>query len=243
MSQPTNLVGVLNQAAPPDQSVYESTASQKTRLGTRLTLSDRVFRYALAATNLAAGKVVCAPAPTASHQSGLFSISAAGIGDKVIFGTSSAAVAANYYAEGYFGSTAGNMFRIKSNDAGSTGFRITLYDGLQTAIASSAAVFLYPNPYSNVFIGSENLDVPIGVVPCTVTSGEYFWLQTWGPAAPLHVGATPAGVALSLGTTGGITAFLVSSTAANNSVMPIGKNSPLAATAGQANPVYLTITP
>lgn len=249
MSNPTNTILTNDPIIPIDQSLYEPATSQAAPLGTRLRVGDRTYYYAQASASVAAGTVLCSPAPVASAQSGIFAVAATNAGAKVISGTSSAAVAANFYAEGYFGAAlgaaAGEMYRIKQNAAGSTGFAITLYDGLNTTITSGVGFWLLANPFANVFVGSQNLHTPIGVAPVAVTSGAYFWMQTWGPANPKHVAATPAAGVLVLGTTGGVvTTFDATTGGGLNAVAyQIGKNTSLAATAGQANPVTLAILP
>lgn len=247
MSIPTNVVSVNDPVIPIDQSIYEPNTTQMAPLGTRLRLADRVYYYAQASASVAGGTVLCAAAPVASAQSGIFLLAATSAGAKVLSGTSSAAVTANFYAEGNVGAStgaaAGEMYRIKTNVAGSTGFSITLYDGLNTTITSGAAFWLMQNPYKNVFVGSQNLSTPLGISPVAVTSGAYFWLQTWGPANPSHVAATPAAGVLHLGTTGGVVTTFDATTNGGLATVAyqIGKNSQLAATAGQNNPVFLTI--
>ncbi len=249
MSTPTNQVLVNDPIIPIDQSIYEPNTSQQAPLGTRLRVGDRTYFYAQASASVAAGTVLCANAPVASHQSGLLAVAAASAGAKVFTGTSSAAVAANLYAEGYFGEAlgggAGELYRVKANAAGSTGFSITLYDGLNTAITSGTGFWLLTNMYKNVYVASQNLGIPVGIAPTAVTSGAYFWIQTWGYANPVHEAASAAGASLRVGTTGGLLAIFNSTTndATTVSALQIAKNSQLAATAGQSNPVFLCIAP
>lgn len=253
MSIPTNEVLVNDPIIPVPQSVYEFvtaiTGSQMAPLGTRLRMSDRTYYYAQASASIAGGTVVCANPPVTSAQSGILSVSAASIGAKTFTATSSAAVTVNFYAEGFFGvatgTNVGEMYRIKSNAAGSTGYSITLYDGLNTAITAGTPFWLQPNDFMNVFVGSQALHRAVGVAPINVTSGGYFWLQTFGVANPTHVAASPANGVLVLGTTGSVAVTADATTGGGISAVafPIGKNSPLAATAGQANPVFLSILP
>ncbi len=248
MGTPSN-VSQLNPTIAVDQSIYEPDTTQRAPLGTRLGLGDRVFYYAQASASVSAGVALCAAAPTASHQSGIFAVAAAAAGAKALSGVSSAAVTANFYAEGHFGEAAGagagEVYRIAKNAAGSTGFAITLYDGLNTAITSGTGYWLMPNQYKNVFVGSQALGIPVGVTPVAVTSGAYFWLQSWGPANPVHEAANAAGAVLRLGTTGGMIAAFDATTNAGIAVTsyPIAKNSQLAATNAQNNPVFLSIRP
>lgn len=232
-----------------DQSIYEPDTTQRCPLGTRIVVGDRIFYYAQASASVAGGAVLCSTLPTLSHQSGIFAVAATSAGAKVISGTSSAAVAANLYAEGYFGAAAGaaigEMYRIKQQSSGSAAMAITLYDGLNTTITSGANFWITQNPFKNVWVGSQNLDLPMGIAPVAVTSGAYFWLQTWGPANPSHVAATPAGGVLHLGTTGGVVTTFDATTNGGLAAVAyqIGKNTRQAATAGQANPVFLTVLP
>lgn len=247
---PANNAFILDSIFPVDQSIYEPTTDQRAPLGTRLRVGDRTYHYAYTTATMPGGGVACAPRLVASAQSGIHLMAAASVGAKVLSGTSSAAVTADFYAEGYFGvasgTNIGEMYRIKGNVAGSTGFAITLYDGLNTAITSGNGFFLMQNPFSNTIVGSQALDYAVGVCPCNVTSGgRYVFLQTWGPAAPRHEAASAAAGTLRLGTTGGVVVAFDATTNAGiaGTTQIIGKNFHLAATAAQANPVFLTILP
>ena len=258
MSVPSNEVLVRDPIIPVPQGVYEVvntviTGTQQAPLGTRLRMSDRTYYYAQASASVAGGTVLCAAPEVASYQSGLLLVASANIGAKVISVTSTGvAVAVNSMAEGFFGvasgTNAGEMYRIKSNAVASGGIcQITLYDGLNTAVTSGNAFWIVPNQYALCNVGSEALNYTVGVAPANVTSGGYFWLQTWGRANPTHVGATVVGASLRLGTTGSVTSLFATGTlGSTGSALPdfsysIGKNGSLAATAGQANPVFLSI--
>lgn len=249
MGVPSNAVSVLNPQIPVDQGIYEVSTTPKTRLGTRLQVGDRTYYYAQASASVGGGTVLCSPAPTASHQSGIFAVASATAGARTISGTSSAAVAANLYDEGYFHITssanAGQVYRIKSQDSGSAGFSIKLYDPIAQSIGTGTFYAITPNPFKNVFVGSQVVDVPVGIAPTNVTSGGYFWLQTWGPGNALHQAASAVAAALRLGTTGGLVAAFNATTndASTIQARVIAQNQTLAATAGQANPVFLTILP
>lgn len=249
-SSPSNETLVGEPGLPVSQSIYEPNTTQQTPLGTRLKLTERTFYYCQASASVGAGVIVGASVPVASAQSGLLAVASTAAGATVLSATSSALVAANFYAEGYFGAAAGTaqgeLYKIKSNAAGSTGFNVTLYDGLNTTITSGTNFFLIPNPYKlAVSTGSQNLTIPIGIAPVNVTSGAYFWLQSWGYANAIHEAASAAGASLRFGTTGGLVAVFNSTTndATTVSAQIIAKNSSLAATAGQANPVFLMIRP
>lgn len=257
-SVPGNTTNVFDPIIPVDQSVYEESSTQKARLGTRLRLADRTFFYARLSTsaNVVAGDVLTAPLLVASHQSGIVSAASTATGASVINVTMGTAVTANQYAEGYinFADSAvaggGWIFKIKSHPAIATAAtgQITLYDAIPGSLGAQA-INLTPNPFSLVRVGSAALALPIGVAPVAVTTGNYFWIQTWGPAAPRHTGATVAAGALALGTLGGVTNFIATGTLGSTGNAPvdynviIGKNWNLAATATQFNPVMLNILP
>jgi len=258
MSVPSNEVLVRDPIIPVPQSIYEVvntvvTGTQQAPLGTRLRMSDRTYYYAQASASVAGGTVMCAAPEVASYQSGLLLVASTAAGAKVISVTSTGVAAAvNTYAEGFFGvasgTNVGEMYRIKSNTVASGGIcQITLYDGLNTAVTSGSAFWIVPNSYNLCFVGSEALHCAVGVTPVNVTSGGYFWLQTWGRANPTHVGATVPAASLRLGTTGSVVSLFATGTlGSTGNALPdysyaIGKNSSLAATAGQANPVYLSI--
>jgi hypothetical protein len=250
-SVPSNSVNLLNPTIPVDQSIYEVSTAQKARIGTRLQVGEKVFYYAKAAASVPGGAVLCAPAPTASHQSAILAVAAATAGARTLSCTSSAAVAANVYDEGMFGIATGatnglgQCYKVSYQGSGTAGFTVKLYDGLAQAITSGVGYYLYPSPFNGVNIGSQVVDVPVGVAPLNVTSGAYFWMQTWGPAAAQHQGASAVAAALRLGTTGGLVAAFNATTNDATTVQArvIAQNGPLAATAAQTNPVFLTILP
>jgi len=229
---------------PIDQSIYESNTTQQAPLGTRLEVGDRVFYYAQAENTYVAGTVLCSPVMSASHQADILTPVAASSGSQALSITLGEEVSANQYAEGYLAvsnGTAGDenvgyLYRIKSHTAvASAGTLVlNLYDPLEKKITTAAELNLVPNMYNSVTIGSSALGLAVGVAPCDVTSAGYFWLQTYGPAAPLNEDATPAAVAVKLGTTGGVLqAFYGGTTAADDECLPIGKNYNLAGTAGE----------
>jgi hypothetical protein len=254
MSLPSNIVKVLDPTIPVDQSIYEPSSDQKAKLGTRLRVGERTYHYAQLSTsaNVNPGDVVCAPQLIASHQSGIMTCGAATTGATTISITGGTAVSANQYAEGYivFASQAlaggGISYKIKANSAALTAAAgtVTLYDPIPGSVGAGP-INLVPSEYSSVKVGSQALDRAVGVAPVAVTTGQYFWVQTWGPASPKHVAATPANAQVVLGTTGGVVCTMDATTGGGLGAvaLPVGKNSNLAATAGQCNPAYLMIAP
>ena len=254
MSKPSAYTFMTDIKIPPSQGIYEESTTQQAPLGARITVGDRTFVYAKLSTsaNVAAGFIVCAPQLIASHQSGIVACASASAGSKTITITAGTLFTANQYAEGYIGvalsasAGAGLMLRIKSHPAIATAATgaITLYDEVPYVIAGGPVNFV-PNQFADVKVASAALDRPVGVTPVAVTTGNYFWLQTYGPAAMRHVAANAADALLTLGTLGAATVGLNATT--NDAFAPIlavvGRNMNLAATAAQANPAFITLMP
>ena len=259
MAVPSNVVSILNPQIPAKQSIYEASDTQEAKLGTRLQVGERVYYYSRLSTsaNVVAGDVLCAPQLIASHQSGILAGAAATTGATTITFTAGTLGSLNQYAEGYivFASTglAGcGIYKVKSNPAwatAATNATVVIYDPLPGTLAAAMPVNLVPNMFNAVKVGSEALDIAIGVAPVAVTTGQYFWAQSYGPAAVRHSAGTPAGALMSLATLGFLGAYSITGTLAATGFaqidykMPIAKNFSLAATATQANPVFLTILP
>jgi len=238
---------------PVDQSMYEASTTQKAPLGTRLEVGDRVFYYAQAENTYVAGTVLCAPVMSASLQADILTPQAAVAGTNEVKITLGEAVTKNQFAEGYLAvssGTAGNenvgyLYRIKSNIAATSAASLTvvLYDPLEKPITAAAEINLVPNMYLGVNVGSAVLGLPVGVTPCDVTSAGYFWLQTYGPCAAKHKGATAIAAAVNLGTVGAVTQTFLGGTSAQaaGTTKIIGFNPNLAATDGENTPILLTI--
>jgi hypothetical protein len=245
MGVPSNIVTILNPTIPVDQSIYETSDVAKARLGTRLDVADRTFRYAkaAAASDLVAGRVaVCAAASTGLGTVNL-SIASTNIGATVITCTSTSLSTANLWAEGYFFvadlTGEGHMYRIKGNSAGSTGFTVTLYDGLIAALGSASKVGISPNPYSGVTLTATGK--PMGVNPIAVTSSYYFWLQTKGLANVIHQAADAAFSPLRISATaGGLEAVATGTLAATGNMYNIvAQNQGLVSVDTECSPVFI----
>ena len=252
MSVPSNYVSRSNPQIPVDQGIYEESTTQKAGIGTRLAVGDRVFYYAKAGTNLVAGNVVCAPSNIATQMGATVAVDTGALSKKTITITAGTNISANAFAEGYVSvcssglAGGGVLLRVKSHSAissGATTGTINLYDGLPVATVAAGPVNLIQNPYNSAIIGSQVLDLPIGVAPIAVTSGNYFWAQSWGIASPIHTAATPAAADITLGTLGTVVALRTATEGGGATVRSIGKNINLAATANFCNPVFLAINP
>ena len=253
MSQkPSGAPTMWQPTIPIDQSIYEASSTQKAPLGTRLEVGDRVFYYAQLSTsaNITAGKIVCQGPMIASHQADILTPAATSAGEKVVTLTLGTAIAANEYAEGYMIISSGDnnnyTYHIKSNPAAATaatGATLVLYDELKSALTATNEINLVPNIYDNVKVGSEVLDMPVGVTPLAVTTGEYFWLQTYGPAGVYNSAALGAGVAVKMGTLGYAAAYRSGTEGGGATSIEVGKNYNLAGSAAEETPILLTIRP
>lgn len=249
MGKPSNVVSILNPTIAIDQSIYEESSDQKARLGTRLQLGDRVFRYARlsASANVNAGEVLCRPVTSASHMSAILTVSAATTGATTVNVTASAAMTANEYTEGYLSIASsalaggGLMFRVKQQDTGTgVGMAIKLYDPIPGSIGAGPAD-LIPNPYNKVKVDSKVTGVPAGVAPIDVTTSNYFWLQTYGPCSARGSIALSGGHPLILGTAGGFVTYVAPG--ASSGARIIGQQPTVISVATQSNPIELLITP
>lgn len=249
MSIPGNTVSILDPQIPVDQGIFEESSEQKARLGTRLSVGDRVFRYARLATsaNAAAGQLLCVPTVIASHQDNILTISAQTTGGTFLTCSASAGNEwlANQYAEGYVtvGSTGlgggGQMFRIKSHASGASS-AFYLYDSIPGTVAAGPGS-LTPCLYNKVLQGNAVTDLAAGVAPIAVTTSNYFWLQTWGPCGVKASTAIGAGIGVAVGVSGGVQGLLTIG-AITAGGTPIGKCIGVSVES-HAFPVYLTIAP
>jgi hypothetical protein len=194
------------------QSIYETSSVKLADLGSRKVVGDRVFRYALSGDTIGAGLIASRPVSDAKHMKTTIATNAVtGLKALTIVLTTSAA--ANYFAEGYVhvqSGTAANqgyMYKIKSHGSiGDTSSGVfSLYDPIKMAIASNGdKVSVYPSGYSGVIRNTDQADPPVGIAPIAVVSGDYFWLQTWGPSPYVagSAGVPTAGGAIVAGSVG-----------------------------------------
>ena len=80
-------------------------------------------------------------------------------------------------------------------DSGSGVFE--LYDPLVNAVETTDFVVMYQNLYYQALVNTATGELPIGVCPVNVTSGDYFWGQTWGPCYVNAASAMAIGAAFS----------------------------------------------
>jgi hypothetical protein len=185
----------------PWQGIYEESAVQRFPVGTRLQIADRVFYYCKAAGTTAT-------AMKAGHNSiadvGVNTAAAIhAAGETAITILDTATRAANYYQNGYLWvmnevSGVFQMLKIKSSDAAAAAddqVVIHLYDPLPFAIPASTFVTVWPNPYSAVTFTNSTYQSMVCVPLIPVTSGYYFWGQTYGPCFGTAMSAVPGAAA------------------------------------------------
>lgn len=181
-------------------------ASRMPYVGQRICYEDgRVFRFAKAGGTITAGALVVA-VPNEANIAATYFGAAAGtapiggeggaIGDyKVRLTDDVSGVTADEYAGGYLNITdatgEGFQYRIKGNEAtgsAGTGFLVTLYDPIQVALDNTSVGTMVANRLDGVVVhtpanyGGTATQACVGKAAVAATSGEYFWVQTWGEA-------------------------------------------------------------
>lgn len=221
----------------------QTSTSQKHKLGTKMIIQDRVFRYVEAGEAITAGLLTMGKDGTDGHQVNL-AVSAGSVGDTTITITTSSTIAKDLYKDGYIifndVEEEGHMYKIKSNTAVSsaTGCVITLdeEDGLVTAITTSQQVGLYENPYKDVEIhDGDGIDsAPLGWAQVDIASGSYGWICVNGWTAALIDGTPAAGSPLvtsnNASLNGSVEVYDEDGTA---NLAPVAVNGPLAGVAGE----------
>lgn len=206
------------------QSILECSETQKHKLGARLVLGERVFRYCEdAGSGLSAAQLVQAAAPVAHHNNVAASAAVAAGGYQVIPTLGATAAAINLYQNGWLhvndAAGEGQLYRIKSHPAAdaSATLTVTLYDQIITALTTSSEVTLTQNLYKDVIVVPTTLTgAVVGVNLIDITASYYFWAQTKGPCAVLTAGTVVIGNNVCPITTAGAVGPL-----ATDSILPI----------------------
>lgn len=173
--------------------VYEDSTTQENDLGTRLAIDERVFRYARAGAAINRADTVMNFDSWSLTNEEPNQAAAAGATSIQVVNT---AGTADQYKGGWvaiFTTPRLQLRRILRNDA-SDGTDILLYldGGLEQAIvADSTWVTGYPSIYYDTRTAAENFNSVVGVAPCAVASGSYYWAQTWGPCYARAAGTVP----------------------------------------------------
>lgn len=180
------------------QDVHEQSTVQNYDIGTRLVIDDRVFRYCKAGGNLEALKAGhCGVMPregncaAVEYPVGSYTIT---IPENPNGAKYAEEAVKNYWAEGFIWiqTTPQQMHKIKSSAAASGGFiTLTLYEPLKVKVPASTWITAWANIYSDIndthSARMSNVVVPL----ISVTSGNYFWGQTWGPCFGTVVSTVP----------------------------------------------------
>lgn len=170
-----------------DHPTYEVSTTQRYALGTRRVTPDgRVFRYAAAGTN--GWKSGYGAFHAGSLVIGEVLHVAATEGDETVV-IEQASIAADEWAGGLIvmghGSAAKTQNRrILSNTASAATTNhvtVTLDGPLSESLLTSDYVEIIKNEYANVDGGSNEFSSVAGVPAAVAVSGEYGWIQTWGP--------------------------------------------------------------
>jgi len=183
------------------QGIMEVSAAQRYPLGTRYAKDERVFRYGRAG-NVSSLTQSYGLFPAMTFTESAVAAAASAVGALKVTCPAQGAVAVDEFAGGYLVVSSGAekypYYRIKSNTAAEAGetFVVTLEDALHTgktgltAITSGAeTITLYKSPWAVIRSAKEELASVGGwtgvicVALVTVPKLNYFWGQTWGPAA------------------------------------------------------------
>ena len=189
-----------------EQHIYELSATQKYRVGTRRVQDERTYHYCHASAN------GCAQPYWGAQDSQKYksddtedciegvTVAEGSIGDLTlaVLDTNAAHVA-DFFAGGWAVLTVGStiqMLRIRSNTAGGTSVTLTFWDPLAITVALGSQIQVFPSYYRQVerILGGGD---PAGVTVCVpnmiVPASNYFWGQTWGPCYGIPSEAFPRG--------------------------------------------------
>ena len=185
-------------------NVYETGATQKFPIGMRHVdpTDGRVFRYVKAGAALLAGfGAACAKGCVITGEAELLHANAA-IGDSVVR-ISQPSITLNQFADGYailgHGTAGHTMRRIVSNtasEATTDHVDITLEQPLTVALTTASRIDVMYPIYSGLKQGMATVGEQesfLGIPNIAIASGEYGWIQTWGPCYATPGGGTTPG--------------------------------------------------
>lgn len=223
----------------PHQGIYTQSSTKEYPIGTFYAEPGplhRGFMYSLAGAAITPGKLLATAALSGADttlQTAMAVAVAASAGDTRIYLTAvTTAQVADRFKDGIAVINDVSVtpdefytFPVVGNSAiaaSGTSSYIDLAYGVPVALTTSDKVDLSVNPWYNVIEQpvTTHTGSPAGVAMINVTSGYYFWAQTWGPcgimsnAGPLTVGA---GVLSSTDIAGGVASMSATST---NTVQP-----------------------
>lgn len=194
--------GGVQLAAGVDQDIHEQSVTQNFDIGTRLVQDDRVFRYSKAGAQLFAlieGHCGNFPREGASdaviYAAGTYQVT---IPMNVNADHYSEEVVEDYWKNGYIWimqhpivTGGGQFYRILSSSAAVAGFvTLTLAEPLVEQVGASCWITAWANIYSDILGGADVRMSSVCIPLIPVTSGNWFWGQTWGPIFN-HSGQSP----------------------------------------------------
>lgn len=185
------------------QDVHEQSTVQNYDIGTRLVMDDRVFRYCKAGGDLVALKAGhCGVMPregnvdAVDYEVGSFTIT---IPENPNGAKYAEEAVKDYWKEGYIWiqTNPQQLIRIKSSAAAVGGFvTLTLWEALKVRVAGSGAgtdrwITAWANFYTDILPTNSGRMSNVVVPLIAVTSGKYFWGQTWGPCFGTQTSTKP----------------------------------------------------
>jgi len=233
-----------------DLNPYEQNSAQQHGLGAIGVMSNGdLYRYAKInsdGTDLIAGKLVVSRGRESNHANMALS-AAASAGDKLVIPTAGAtAVDAHEYEEGTLTfndvSPEGESYFVTSHEAnaGSLATDVYLYPALKTAATTSSEVTLVRNPWNNPAISQLIAERAVGI-PQTdwdVSVANFGWFKTRGVSAAFQdTGGLTVGYRCTISDQVDGAVGVISDIDAEFEVGQAMQ----AGTAGEYNPVYLTI--
>jgi hypothetical protein len=181
----------------PVQSIYEESATQEYRLGTKLVYPDgRIFRYAEAGETLSKALMTSAQENYAYCDAETQSTygTSANVGDIEIDidVTTGGSWPENDFAGGYIVNTSGtatcigDIYRVVANKidgSDDTKMRVQLETPIRVAWDASSVIYMMKNAYKDVEkFPTTPVGTATGIPLIDVTSGYFFWAQRGGYA-------------------------------------------------------------
>ena len=182
-----------------NQDIYEISATQKHRLGTRVIRGDKVYRYVKAGATMTtnataawsiynqtiAQAVLQAAYPIGASRITLTVAATDGVANDGVFaenaleGGSILIGLTSAYAEMFHYTIRGNLAKV----AGAGTLTIDLDGELPVALTTSSYAEAHVSPYSDVRTGNHGgFAMCLGVAQRLLTTTyPYGWVQTWGP--------------------------------------------------------------
>jgi hypothetical protein len=155
------------------------------------TADGRLYRYVKAGGAVAGGSLVVSAGTVANHLNAAVAAAAAAGVTQVSVTLGATAATQDQYAGGFLvvgtdGSGVAITRRIKGNTAGASAGTITVVldskEPLLFALTTSNKVSLIPARENGVVASSTTGD-PVGITVNSLASGQYGWVQTYGPCA------------------------------------------------------------